>query len=142
LILVADSPPHGRIFGDQHDNYPDIPNCYEQTKTLMNSMKERDIEFLMVKVNKHNLVKTEALFRKFYDCSELNKRMEIVDLHNNTVQKFTLNHFIFLLDLSGSMRGQRWIDLINVFNEFLNRRRQDQGTDNYINAYIRQPSKN
>ena len=137
LILITDSPPHGRIFGDpQHDNYPDIDNAYEKTKLLMNRIKDRDIEFLMVPVNKQNLIKTESVFRSFYDSTEHNKKLEVVELHDSSsVQKFDLNHFIFLLDSSGSMsENNKWANLLAVFQEFLKIRRNDQGTNNYVST--------
>lgn len=116
LLLITDSPAHGRALGLNScadDQYPNGSPSGVTVDAAMRQLQTRSVELMLCKVKGGgSLDMTEALFKRAYDDPSQSRAMETVPLFSAPAGGTATSsaavqgggyHFVLVLDSSGSM---------------------------------------
>ena len=80
----------------------------------------------------------EQAFRTRYDArkDETGKAFTTIQLFDEKQEETASFHFVFVLDESGSMAGEEWNSLKQVYRAFLIRLNNDQGGDDHFTVVL------
>eukprot|EP00775_Hariotina_reticulata_P003371 gene3371-3646_t len=136
LVLIADSPAHGRDCNDDpKDAYPSgspRPNC--DLPTVMKQLCKQQVDVMLMPVKALKLDKTAAAMRRHYACPAEDRKLSVEPLFDGSKQPAHAFHFVFCLDSSGSMSGQPWQDVNLAYRQLLQRRSSDQCAGDYVSV--------
>ncbi len=140
-VLICDAPGHTRELHDlPHDRYMASHPRGLTTQAVMGKLRDKDIDLILCHIGK-STEKMEKVFRRFYDDGDRKRTMTSVQLGEASSESSpsssagpSSNHFVFCLDESGSMMGQRWQDVMQAYRGHLERRRIDQGVTDIVSV--------
>ncbi len=89
---------------------------------------------VIAQVRKHALDKTETAVRAAYDKPAANRTLRSVQLFDDSRVPAKRFHLVLCLDESGSMRGQKWADVLAAYKTLLSRRMNDQGLGDLVSV--------
>ena len=97
------------------------------------------IDVMFCRVKKSRTAKTEQLMKLEYNAENKALKVEdrmltFIDLFNNAKEEVVRFHFIFCLDESYSMKGDPWDALLNAYQTFISKRRNDQGMGDVVST--------
>jgi uncharacterized protein YegL len=135
-VLVSDSPCHGGACnGGRSDEYPAYPagvTGAESVEAVMLRLRRKNIDLIMCELRPEYQADMEAEFRRWYEADvdgEKKEFAEPIKIVGNGGQPPPAAHIIFVLDESGTMRGQPFASLTTAYSSFLrDRRASGQGT--------------
>jgi uncharacterized protein YegL len=128
LLLIADSPPHGRDYNDDaKDQLPQGAPGAPRIEDLVDEIRKKSMNFMFCPIRPQKTEKVQRLMLGRYDPNDDHK-MEVVTLVEGSESGGRV-HFIFVLDESGSMSGQPWSELINAYGEFIQRHGVEDQTE-------------
>jgi hypothetical protein len=101
-------------------------------------MKSKQIDFMFCRIKHEYTKKMETQLRKCYNDASGDRGMELttVDLFDASALEARQFHFIFVLDESGSMSGQRFADLQTAYRNFIEIRRNSQGLSDFVSVVL------
>ncbi|CAF1154913.1 unnamed protein product [Rotaria magnacalcarata] len=127
IVLVCDAPAHGRDCNDSDaDRFPNGLNNLK-VEDVMKKLTEKNIDLILCHLKATATKKMAETFlthlRKFQPNRKSDELLRVIQLYNSSVQEQNKPyHFVFVLDESGSMRGQPWTDLTNAYRLCLEKR--------------------
>ena len=138
LILVGDSPGHGRrLNNDPDDQYPEGHPNVKSMREVVALLNTQNIDLFFCRINKNNTARMEKEIRRYYDNVKDKREMVSVDLFDSTAINSCKFHIVFVLDESLSMTWDtptRWKQLKNAYDRFISQRMSDQATGDVISV--------
>ncbi|CAF3956268.1 unnamed protein product, partial [Rotaria magnacalcarata] len=137
IVLITDAPGHGRELNDDaSDRYPS--GTGHSVSSICDRLLQQDseIEFMFCCVNPAATLKMQRAFETYYNAKkdQTGKEFKTIKLFGDQPIDSRLFHFVFILDESGSMSGYGWNSLLRAYQSFLDRRRNDQGSDDLFSV--------
>ncbi|CAF1528181.1 unnamed protein product, partial [Rotaria sordida] len=127
IVLVCDAPAHGHDCNDV--NTDRFPNGFNNLKVedVMKKLTENNIDLILCHLKATATKKMANTFLTHLHSFQPNRRsdelLREIQLYDNSVQEQNKPyHFVFVLDESGSMSGQKWTDLTDAYNMCLEKR--------------------
>eukprot|EP00936_MAST-01D_sp_MAST-1D-sp1_P000071 g71.t1 len=163
IVWIADAPGHGRElhrFSGKDRFYDASHPRGLEAESVMHHLASRDVSVLFCTANPdatsqmvnsethpdgdHMPKGTGVLQRYFHDEQENAKGRLLrclnlcssTDGSSNSFESRRKNHFVFVLDDSGSMGGDRWDNLMLAYQRFLEKRDIDQGVDDEVSVIL------
>eukprot|EP00735_Rhodelphis_limneticus_P003155 TRINITY_DN1444_c0_g1::TRINITY_DN1444_c0_g1_i2::g.27153::m.27153 TRINITY_DN1444_c0_g1::TRINITY_DN1444_c0_g1_i2::g.27153 ORF type:complete len:882 (+),score=100.96,sp/Q6B9X6/VWKA_DICDI/34.33/1e-12,VWA_2/PF13519.1/1.5e+04,VWA_2/PF13519.1/1.5e-06,VWA_2/PF13519.1/1.7e+03,VWA_2/PF13519.1/1.7e-08,VWA_2/PF13519.1/1.1e-21,VWA/PF00092.23/1.1e-05,VWA/PF00092.23/0.14,VWA/PF00092.23/2.8e-16,VWA_3/PF13768.1/0.029,VWA_3/PF13768.1/0.11,VWA_3/PF13768.1/0.0011,vWA-TerF-like/PF10138.4/4.4,vWA-TerF-like/PF10138.4/ len=157
IILMGDAPSHGSECNDDPtDRYRDpaalaktVPSV-SQVVAKLRSDPESPIRLFFTRIRPNSTQKMEDALRREMEAHwrkanqgpdvignqiPANEELYCIDMFNaDASPEKGRFHFVFVLDESGSMGGQKWNELIRAYQQFLARRRGDQGGNDIVSV--------
>jgi uncharacterized protein YegL len=136
VVLIADAPAHGRDCNDDpKDTYPGgSPSLGCDVQSVMQQLRQRQIDLMLMPVKKGKLDKTAAAMRRIYDCPAEDRKLTMEPLFDSTKLPAHAFHFVFCLDCSGSMSGSPWQEVLQAYQLLVSRRSNDQCLEDYLSV--------
>ncbi|CAD7924203.1 unnamed protein product [Amoebophrya sp. A120] len=142
LVLVTDAPGHGQELhpASVNDDHLNHNQRGRRMETIMQRMREKQIEFLFCRLKKEATKMMEDAMRVWYETKEdRERRMTAVDMFDTAVaDRF---HVVFVLDASHSMTWPDpntgvtpWIELMQAYQGYLQKRNANQGLQDLVSV--------
>ena len=123
----------------EQDRYTDRDPTGHTMRSVVKPICKLGIDVMFCRVKKSRTAKTEQLMQWEYKLENKalkaeDRTLTFIDLFNDAKEEVVRFHFIFCLDESGSMSGSPWAALLNAYQTFINKRRNDQGMGDVVST--------
>ncbi|KAK3259693.1 hypothetical protein CYMTET_31322 [Cymbomonas tetramitiformis] len=132
MVLITDAPSHGLADANVRDSYPGGDPGGLTAEKVAGQLHDAGIELCICTINEPRTRRMLRTLRQAYDIDD--HRMEVTNLFDASASSTAQFHFVFVLDGSGSMSGQKWASLRDSYNRFIAQRQNDQGDGDLVSA--------